>query len=771
MMLRSFISSVIIMMIPMTIGAQGIRGHVYGEEANGNRIPLPGAAIFWEGTRSGTLSDDQGQYSIGHPPGATRLIAQFIGYGSDTVDFSGQTEIDFFLVVKSTLQTVQVTESVNSTTMTMLNPQNFQILNEKELCKAACCNLSESFETNASIDATYADAITGTRQIRMLGLEGRYTQMMFDNVPAVRGLASTYGLTYVPGPWIKNIYISKGAGSVIAGFESISGQINVAMKSPADAEQFHLNAYAGSSGRLELNLVFNPKHRDTSDHFHRISLHPVFLAHGALSQFRSDMNQDGFLDNPLFSNLLLRNEWHLNSSRGLSGQYVLSMSHLQHQSGQLNFDPLDEVRSLLWGAEMNTKRYEFTGKTGYVFNEKPWKSFGSQVSFSWHDQFGRFGYRNYYGQQLSGRVNLLFATRIHSDAHKITSGISANYDDYSEGVVFREFPPIPLSSLQLNRTEQVAGVFSEYTFSHQENMTLVMGMRGDYHNYYGLFFTPRLHFRYSINPRSTIKLLLGKGYRTANILMDNVGVLAGNRNIVIEEKDSTGFMGLNMEEAWNGGVVWGHKFKMNHRDASLTIDAYHTKFENQVVLDLETPTVARFYNLTGKSFSTSVQAEFQWTPIKRLDLRLAYRWLDAKTNYDSTLLERPLLNKHRAFVNVAYATREKQNGAHWRFDLTAQWISRKRIPFTLSEHDMHDLHNQKQESTYSQDYFLLNAQVSYAFMKDVELYVGGENLTNFMIHDAIVSSDNPSSANFDGSLVWGPVFGRMGYIGFRWMIR
>lgn len=751
--------------------AQGVNGVVYGRDPSGAQYSLPGAVLFWEGTRSGTITDENGHYSIGHPPDARVLICQFVGYISDSVVYDGQTTIDFTLVQLQELNTVNVQGNVGATTISMIQPQHVQILNEKELCKAACCNLSESFETNASVDAAFADAITGTRQIRMLGLEGKYTQMLFDNIPAVRGLASTYGLTYVPGPWIKNIYISKGTGSVVSGYESISGQINVAMKSPENAEKFHLNVYAGSSGRTEMNLVFNPAH-DHEDHEQRLHLKPVFLAHGAWSGYRTDMNRDGFLDNPLFTNLILRNEWQLQTQKGVSGQFVLGYLHLKNSSGQLDYDPADEVRSTLWGVDLVTNRYEFSSKVGYVFKNKSWKSFGSQINVNWHDQEGKYGFRNYHGNQLSMRANLLFASRILSEKNLFTVGVSQTLDDFQEGITFDEFPPISMSSLQTSRKEITSGVFGEYTFNSTGDFTLVLGMRGDVHSVYGLFFTPRIHARYSLNANNSLKIVAGKGYRSPNILMDHVGVLAGNREITIRNNQSTGILGLDMEEAWNTGFIWVKKFKLNHREATCAVDIYQTWFEKQVVLDLETPTRAVFYNLDGKSYSTSVQAELSFTPVRRFDVRMAYRWLDTKTNYDSGLLIRPLVNQHRAFFNLAFATKETSSGSHWRFDVTTQWISRKRIPYTGDgQHEHHAAGDVIQSSTYSPDYFQVNAQLTYAFKKDLEVYLGGENLTNFMVHDAIIAADRPDSEQFDGSMVWGPVFGRMGYIGLRWILR
>lgn len=744
--------------------SQAVSGQVFGEASDGTEETLIGATVFWKDTRMGTATDTDGKFSIAHPPSTShQLIVSYVGYLADTIEYKGESFIKVMLRSNSQTSTVNVHGGTNGTYMSTLNPMLFQTIDEKELCKAACCNLSESFETNASIDASFADAVTGTRQIRMLGLEGRYTQMMFDNVPAVRGLASTYGLTYVPGPWIKNIYIAKGVGSVTAGFESVTGQINVAMKNPHNSEKLHINGYLGNSGRMELNVVMKPKQLFWPTAKER-NLETVFLAHGALSQLRSDMNNDGFLDNPLFSNIILRNEWHLETKSGWGGQYMVSYLKMKNVSGKMDYDPLDEVRAQLWGVNTEAERYEFSGKTGYVFKEKPWKSFGSQVSLSWHDQEGVYGFRNYQGQQLSGRVNLLYASRIKSDAHKFTTGISYQYDNYLERLYFKQIPPVSLSSLNLNRMESVPGVFGEYTMNTSPKFTIIAGLRADYHNVYGALITPRLHARYSFAETTSLKFVGGNGYRTANIIMDNVGILASNRDILLQGNFVEGIQGLKMEEAWNAGLIFTHKFKLNYREGTLSVDAYRTDFINQVVVDMETPREVSFYNLEGKSYSNSVQAELHYSPLRRLDVRLAYRWLEVRQQYNSGVLDKPLVNRHRAFTNLAYETKANSKGAQWRFDATLQWISKKRLPLT-SEHDVHS-----DMTVYSEDYFQLNAQATYVVKKNFEIYLGGENLTNFMVHHAIVSAENPNSEDFDGSQLWGPVFGRMGYVGFRWII-
>ncbi|MFM7234155.1 MAG: carboxypeptidase-like regulatory domain-containing protein [Flavobacteriales bacterium] len=755
--------------------AQGVSGTVSGEWSDGKTETLVGATVVWKDTRSGTLTNEQGIFHIGIPPGAQKLVVFYVGFQADTITYTGQKDINIVLKQSGSGKEIIIEGERASTFINSRDPQQFQVLGEKELCKAACCNLSESFETNASVDAAYADAITGTRQIRMLGLEGKYTQMLFDNIPAVRGLSSTYGLTYVPGPWVKNIYITKGVGSITSGYESMTGQINVALKNPDTAERFHLNAYAGSGGRTELNLVIGPKEEHDHEeeqghdhHDHEKHIKGSFLAHGAMSQLRTDMNGDGFLDNPLFSNISLRNEWHLDGHSGLGAQLALNYQNINNVSGQLNYNPTDEARSLLWGANTRTRRYEASAKVGYVFPNKPWKSIGSQYSALYHNQQGEFGYRSYNGEQRSGRINLLFASRILNEFNTFTTGFSYVFDDYRDTLAMsRNYYFI--NEYTLNRQERVPGVFFEYTFKARDKFTLVAGLREDLHNVYGALFTPRLHARYTINDHTTLKAVGGMGYRTAVLVMDNVGMLASNRMIQIQgdAAPSNKYQGLDIEKSRNAGLILTWKGDIRFRPATLSLDAFITDFESQVVVDYETPRYVYIYNLEGKSYSNSAQAELQWSPARRFDVRMAYRWLEARTQYREGMRDRPLVNRHRAFTNLAYETRKKSTGSQWRFDATVQWISRKRIPYVISNHSEH---TNEPLSSWSNDYWQVMAQATYVFKTNLEVYIGGENLTNFMVHDAIIMSNEPSSSLFDGSLLWGPVFGRMGYVGLRWIL-
>lgn len=750
--MKSLVILLLLGLFVLEAQAQLLSGSISGKTNSGEES-LPGASVTWAGTRLGTVSDESGKYSISIPPqvlaeGRGRVVFSHLGFTQDTLIWQGQATLDVLLQPLVIGQAEVVTER-QTTEMSLIDPLNSQLLTEKELMKAACCNLSESFETNASIDASVTDAVTGTAQIRMLGLDGKYTQIMLDVVPTVRGLSVLYGLAAIPGPWIESIQISKGVGSVSNGFESITGQLNLTMKNPENAEKVYVNAYANNGGRTELNVAgLIPV---------SARLRSLLQVHGEWNNVRMDRNSDGFLDNPLRKDVVLRNSWKLSmGEKGWEGEYSVMARAVNQVSGQKEFRDMRQFdRDSLWGAELDILGIDAYAKTGKVFKATPWKSFGSQFSLSLNDQQGNFGPREYSGRQESFRANLLYNSKIGATTdHTFITGLSFQYDDFNE----------TLDSLSFLKEEYVPGGFFEYTWKRGERFALIAGVRADYHNLFGWQFSPRLHTRYSITESTSLKAVVGKGFRTANLLMEHVGILASNRRILVNGLSSGIMPNLRPEEAWNMGVNLLHKFKLNYREGSASLDFYHTNFVNQAVLDLENPSEAAFFNLQGESWSNSFQAELAWSPRRRVDLRLAYRWLEVMSDFRSGWLEKPFIARHRLFANIAWETKANAKGGLWKFDLTPQWIGEARIPSTALNPETFRL------SDRSQAYVLVHAQVTRVFKEGFDVYLGGENLGDFRQSNPIISAENPILPWFDASMIWGPVFGRMVYAGLRYKI-
>jgi len=738
----------ILYLIPTGICAQQnnnyLKGKVTGIDDNKQQNALTGANIFWKGTQIGTISDDKGSFTIKKLFDKKYLIVSFIGYQNDTVDISGKDSINVKLMPISDLEEVKVVYRKKGTETDFLNPLSVKNINEKELTKAACCNLSESFETNPSVDVSFTDAVTGTRQIMMLGLAGPYTQITRENIPDVRGISAIYGLSYIPGPWIESVQLIKGTGSVANGYESIAGQINVELRKPESMDKLYLNAYANEGGRIEanVNLQQDIAKRWTTG----------LLLHASNNSIKHDRNEDGFLDHPLSEQYIILNRWKFSSNNGLHFQTGAKGTYIDKIGGQLDFNPEnDEGTTNAWGMHLLMKRLEGWTKIGKVNLKKPYQSIGFQMAGALHRQHSFFGLNQYEAGQNTFYSNLLFQSIIGNTNHKYRTGFSFQYDDYKE----------ELNSTKYDRIEYVPGVFFEYTYSYLKKFNLVAGLRTDYHNSFGVFVTPRLHMRYAPTEKTIIRLSGGRGQRTANIISESSGLLASSRQFTIQGNNSNKPYGLNPEVAWNFGISLTQHFTINYRDGFVSADFFRTEFENQIVVDLDqNPQQAVFYNLNGKSFSNSFQVQVDYELIKRLDFRLAYRWYDVQSTYNSDLKHKPLIAQHRAFINLAYQTRK-----YLTFDYTLNWQGSKRIPNTSTNPAEYQLAEQ------SSDFFMMNIQISKSWRKLFDIYVGVENILDYTQEYPILASNQPFSQYFDSSLIWGPVFGRKIYFGLRYKIK
>jgi outer membrane receptor for ferrienterochelin and colicin len=544
---------------------------------------------------------------------------------------------------------------------------------------------------------------------------------------------------------VESIQLNKGVGSVANGFESIAGQINVELKKPEKAERFYANAYVNNIGKTDLNMVLaQPIGKKWST---ALLLHDNFLKNKNI-----DFNDDGFRDMPTGNQFSVVNRWKYEDGKGFLTQFGFKMLLDNRTGGQSAFDPdEDKFTTNNYGLGINTKRYEGFAKIGYVFPEKKYKSIGLQLSAFKHEQDSYFGMTAYDAKQNNFYANLIYQSIIGNTNHKFRTGLSISADKFNED--FR--------SSNYKRTEIVPGAFFEYTFTPTDKFSVVAGWRSDYNSLFNWFATPRLHIRYELVKGTTVRLSAGRGQRTANIFAENTAVFVSARQINIVSAATGKAYGLNPEVAWNKGISFDQKFKLFNRDALLSVDYFRNDFKNQVMVDLEDVRQVRFYNLAGKSFSNSFQAELNLEPARKFDIRLAYRLFDVKTTYGNLLLQKPLTAKHRAFINLAYET------SGWKFDYTFNYNGSKRIPSTAGNPVPF------QRATTSPDYLYMNAQVNKMVGKKnpLELYLGGENLGNFFQEDVIVSSGQPFSNFFDASLVWGPASGRLIYAGFRYKIK
>lgn len=713
-----------------------------------------GVNVYWAQTSIGTTTDENGNFSIPYKKEYQKLVVSFVGYRTDTLTITNASSIRHEMTPDNKLEEITIKSEKEATQKSFLQTANVFTVNSEELLKAACCNLAESFETNPSIDVNFSDALTGTRQIQMLGLKSPYLLISQENIPSIRGAAQVFGLTFTPGTWVESIQITKGAGSVTNGFESISGQINAELVKPFTDKKFFVNAYGSLGGRLELNTHFNQK---VSDKWKT----GVYI-HGNYRGEKFDRNDDGFLDFPLVNQINVMNRWqYINAEKGWVSFINLRFMDDSKQTGQVDYDPsihrLSPSAVLsggeIWGSEIDTQRLDASLKLGYVFPELPFQSFGFQLAYSNHQQDSYFGQRIYDIEHQSVYSNLLFNSIIGDTRNKFTTGITFTHDNYGELVEFTPF----------RRVENSFGGFFEYAYDNVDDFSLTAGIRVDTHNLLGTFATPRLHLRYVPWEKATLRVSVGQGRKSANIFAENQQLFSSARQINIQQAGGN-IYGLDPEVAWNYGISLLQGFRLFEEKGNITFDFYRTHFQNQVVADWENPQEISFYNLDGESFANSFQVEVNYGLLKNLDVRLAYKYYDIQIDYDSGRLSKPLIPDHRFFANLGYNTELTSEGAQWKFDVTYNWLGEQRLPDTSTNPVQYQLGDR------AESFNLMNAQITRVFSKKFELYVGAENLTNTRQKNPILESDDPFGNNFDSTIVYAPIFGRMFYSGLRFKI-
>lgn len=724
--------------------SSALHAQVRGTVKDSQGEPIPGANVIWLNNTEGVTTQFDGSFSIHKKGKSHSLVISFIGFNSDTIQVKEKNAVVNVVLREGVLMNEVNVVSRKLTTMKLRNSvMNEDIISSDELCRAACCNLGESFVTNPSVDVSYSDAATGAKQIKLLGLSGTYVQMLTENIPNFRGTAAPFGLGYVPGPWMNSIQVSKGISSVKNGYEALTGQINVEFKKPQaeDADWVSGNLFASTTNRYEANADASVKLSDRWS--------TMLLAHYENETKAHDANNDGFADIPRVEQYHFFNRWAYMGDKYIFQGGIKALTE-DRRGGQVNHGsmPADAMNKELYEVDIQTDRYEAFAKNAYIFNREKNTNLALILSGTLHNQDALYGRKRYDVNQQNAYASLLFETEL-SKQHSLSTGLSYNFDGYDQRYRLTNDESVEFEKAYNN--ESVAGAYVQYTFNWRNQLTVMAGLRGDYSNLYDFFVTPRAHVKYAPNEYVNFRVSAGKGYRTNHVLAENNFLMASSRKVVIADN-------LDQEEAWNYGASVSTYLPVFGKTLNINAEFYYTDFLKQVVVDMDSdPHQVAFVNLDGRSYSKVFQVEASYPFFKGFTLTTAFRLTDAKTTYGSKLLEKPLTSKYKGLITASYQTPL----GLWQFDATLQLNGGGRMPTPYALED-ESLSWQPRYNGFEQ----LSAQVTRYF-RNWSVYVGGENLTNFKQKNPIVDAANPWGNRFDSTMIWGPVHGIKGYIGIR----
>ncbi len=724
----------------------------HGEVFDTDDYPLVGATVTWA-NGSGTTVDADGHFHLPATPGQTKFTISYLGFAprefmTDTLSFPLRVVL---IEAGTALGEVEVTARDGGRAASLLNSRNIESISSKELRKAPCCSLAESFENSPVVDLSYGDPLTGRREIQMLGLRGNYTQLTLEKRPMLDGLATPFALDLIPGPWVSSIQIGKGSGSLESGAAGLTGEINTELIKPINGPKAYVNLFASSQGRGEVNLLGNTQISKT--------LWLGGAAHGSLTENNEDHDGDGFKDMPDRRTAVGLVRLFRQGGDNWEGQWSILGARDRRSAGQ----PAGDDPYLI---DQDNRRIEAWGKTGYFGFNKPWQSIGFIYSGSYHELNNRYGLKLHQGEQRSGYVNALYHSRIGNDNHRVSLGGTARMDDFTEMFDEEDY----------SRSENTVGAYGEYTFSWEESregrdfraLTAILGLRADRHNLGGTQLSPRLNVKYNPNDRSAVRLSIGRGWRSPNLLVDNLNWLPSSRIVTNRSSsgeggdvENPGFRGL--ETAWNYGINYTRDFEIGGREGQVVFDFFRTDFQNQLIVDAEQDIATlRIYQLDGKSFANSFMVSGNYEILPLIDVKLAYKYNDVRQTYDGNgLREVPLTPRHRALATLGY------DGARFKAHLNYQWTGEQRlIDFDQIPEGVFVAHPQR-----SPAFGLLSLNVTYVANAKTEFYAGGENLTNRQQGNAIIGAQAPFGDYFDATQVYQPLFQRRAYVGVRWTLQ
>ena len=716
-----------------------IKGLIQGADGS-QKKPIYGAKIKLLQAKTGAVSREDGTFELVLPKELPdTLVISAFGYNPDTLIVSKKdrfTALNILLYSDKLLPEILIEYRKNGHSISRLKTLHVEELTAIELRKAACCNLSESFETNASVDVNITDAVSGAKKIQMMGLDGVYTQIQMENIPYLRGLESAFGLSSLSGTWIESIQITKGTGNVVNGYESMAGLVNLELKKPDEMEKIYLNVYQNIFGRSEFNfnkgIILNPKWSTG------------FLGHVSSTYGNIDRNKDAFRDLPTGDNTAFMNRWAYKGKK-MEAQFGINFYRDRKVGGQTSFfrNEENQVDTVNYGVLINSKHIDIYGKTGF-FGKRPMQSLGIVYNIKHQEIDGFFGLKNFSGLEKRGYINVIYDDIIGTSDHKIKVGTSFVAIDISQKA----------DTLSQKRMELVPGIFAEYTYTGRR-LTGVFGSRYDYHSIFGDQFSPRVHLKYLLSEMTDLRFTAGKGWRVPNFIIDNISLLASSKQWIAPSETKP-------EISWNIGGSLVHEMKIFERKATISLDFYHTRFENQLIVDRDDAINAIvFSNLKNSSFSNSFQTEFSFSPIKNLDIRLAYKFLDVQAKYGNEMRQQVMIPRQRGFVNIAYITRNKR----WEYDFTCSVFSPSRLPIQRDFSNDTLLISDMKSPTYA----MINAQITHIYKK-FDFYLGGENLTNSTQKNPIIDAANPFGSKFDATNIYMPITGINIYVGIRYAI-
>lgn len=703
----------------------------------------PGVRIWWEGTTIGTISDTGGRFILQVPPRFPAWLRCELSAESLQVESLPDT----FLVWEINLPTFQLaSQTISAEVEDLQSPQSIPVVswNRTTLTSAPCCNLSEAFEGTALVDAVFSDGAMGVRQFRLFGFEPAHSSILYENKPLAVGLYRPWAAQFLPTLWVQSLSIAKGVGSVLSGHEGTAGHIQVQYLSSQESSfPRQVEAFARSTGEFFLATRLERLSR-RGDRY-------LLLGNVGWTPFQShalqDHNADGFLDIPLFrhGHLLVR-RLRRDSSGGMSEVDVEGLYEYRW-GGQVSFrskESLEEMKA--WGSYQGLGMLQSSLRRGWILSQGRGVSVLIQGRSFW--QKLQAGFNRYEAWQPIGWFQLLYSQPLGGDPlWRIHLGVAGRFAWYAETLsTWHGY------DTSWYRLEGITGTFAELVWTPSPRFSGVIGGRMDWHSYWGWQPIPRLHLKWQYTTAGALRLSAGRTWRIPDPVAEATSFLMSARLWQLHFGKWPA-----VERAWSYGFFWNHSFFLGEKWLRCSIDGVRAHLLQPFVWDIEQPWRIHLFSSSKPALYQSLYAEATYEVAEEFRLMLGYKLQEVWWYLQGQWVFRPLLPRHRFVGWLTWVTLSQR----WQVDGILSWYGRQRLPSTAENDPLYRL------PLSTPAYAILTLQVTHR-IDQWEIQIAGENLNGFRQARPVLAADQPFSPQFDASLIWAPIMGRMATLTVRY---
>jgi outer membrane receptor for ferrienterochelin and colicins len=703
--------------------------------------PVVGARVWWHGSGDGAITDTLGRFTLPEPQAYPAYLRVEGEEDSLVIREKPVGPLEWNLPPRLTLSTQTITGTPPAQTLSSQNVQSVETWSRAALTSAPCCNLSEAFQGSAVVDVSLEGSAMGLRQLRLLGFEPAHSPLLVENKPLSWSVGRPWSAAFLPALWIDHLSLAKGIGSVLNGHDGPAGQIQVFYLPETEEASSAIELFSRTTG--EVLGAF--RYYDTMGRWRKL-----WLGQGGgtpwESGFLQDHSGDGFLDVPLYRQGQTHLKLYRRPASGRLVEWEVGGLYDYRRSGQLFIsEPAQVARMEGWAAFQTIWQVYASGRRGWVWRK------GRGLSLLWHgrlwEQRSYPGLAEYAAKVPSGWVSLIYRQPIGDTRLLWNVGLSA----YANDIVERLRDPVRLDS-SWRRLEGVPGVASELSWTPSVRWSVVLGVRADWHSYYGWQGVPRLHVRWAYTEGGALRLSAGRAWRVPDPIAENLPFLFSARAWHIEWPSWP-----PLESAWSSGFFWTQAVSLWGGTFRWQVDGLLSRIYNLSVLDIEDPWQVRLYRGEKPAPYQTLFIEVQYAWQDQLRVSVSYKHQEVWWPLRGELRMRPLLPRDRFTFWVTANPLSRR----WQVDLLAAYAGWLRVPSTAAWPEAY------QRSTTGGFFWIVTPQLTYR-LDQWEVQVAVENLLNYRQPAPVIAAEQPFGPYFDHSLIWGPIMGRMASIMLRY---